>query len=121
MTDNICAFSFKKTVRLLKRSEFLRLSSFGEKIQNKYFIAVFTTGRFEEPRLGVTVSKRVGKAVTRNRIKRLVREYFRLEKHHIGNWDINIIAKKNVAGLSTAQIYSYLQKLFDKIQLDRRN
>jgi ribonuclease P protein component len=67
-------------------------------------------------RLGITVTKKVGNAVVRNRIKRLCREFFRLNKHKItGHWDINIIAKKQAADLSAKDVFSSLKHIFDRI------
>ena len=109
-------FSFTRENKLLKRFDFVRLSKTGVKIKSQLFIAAFHNGQFEKTRLGITVTRSVGCAVTRNRIKRLTREYFRLNKHKIiGNWDINIIAKKKASTASAAQTFSSLENLFDKI------
>ena len=109
-------FSFKKDDRILKRSEFLDLTRSGRKLQNDCFIAFFKPGRFDSPRLGITVTRKVGKAAQRNRIKRLVRDYFRLNRQHLNqNWDINIVAKKKAADLSSEKVDLFLQDLFEKI------
>ncbi|UCG06137.1 MAG: ribonuclease P protein component [Desulfobacterales bacterium] len=109
-------FSFTKADRLLKRNEFIQLSKVGRKLQNDHFIAVYAPGRLDRCRLGVTVTKKVGRAVERNRIKRLIREYFRLNRHLIlGKWDINVIAKKEAADLSSKEIFGSLQNIFERI------
>ncbi len=109
-------FSFTKEDRILKRNEFIQLSKFGRKLHQDYFIAIYAPGRFGRSRLGITVTKKVGGAVTRNRIKRFVREYFRLNRHLLsGEWDINIIAKKEAADLSSEKVFASLQDIFEKI------
>jgi len=88
----------------------------GEKTQNRHFIAIFSPGRFQRTRFGVTVARKVGNAPTRNRIKRFSREYFRLNRHVItGYWDINIIAKKRAADLSSKQAFLSLKEVFKNI------
>jgi len=88
----------------------------GKKTQNRHFIAIFSPGRFQRTRLGVTVARKVGNAPTRNRIKRFSREYFRLNRHIItGYWDINIIAKKKAADLSSEQAFLSLKDVFKNI------
>ncbi len=109
-------FGLKKTHKILNRYEFVKLSKYGKKLQDHYLIVVFLPGEFQCSRLGITVSKRVGNAVVRNRMKRLVREWFRMNKSCIqGCWDINVIAKKTAAGLTSHQVFMSLEKIFDKL------
>jgi ribonuclease P protein component len=109
-------FSFTKGDRILKRHEFIALAKSGRRIQNEYFIAVFSAGRHGRSRLGVTITKKVGGAVKRNRIKRLVREFFRLNRQLLsGEWDINIIAKNKIADITSEKACRSLQNIFNRI------
>ena len=66
-------------------------------------------------RIGITVSRKVGNAVVRNRIKRRVREYYRLHSIAVTkDWDFHVIAKKPAATLSFQQTVAMLDGLFDK-------
>lgn len=109
-------FSFVKADRLLKRKDFLRLSKTGSKYYNRHFLAIFFSGKTDKTRIGITVTKKIGRAVKRNRIKRYVREYYRVNKHTIkDHWDINIIVRKDVAGLTFSQVCSSLKNIFKHI------
>ncbi len=70
------------------------------------------TGR---PRLGVTVTRKVGNAVVRNRIKRQTREFFRRRRADLGCWDINVIAKRQAAGQDPEALRKDLEDLFDRL------
>jgi ribonuclease P protein component len=106
--------SFSKKDRLLKRSEFVRLSSCGQKRVNKHFVLFYAQGLTHKSRLGVTVSKKVGCAVIRNRVKRLCREYFRRNRHRfIESRDMSLIARKSTAGLLSDQTGNSLKTLFN--------
>jgi len=110
------SFTFTKTDRILKRREFIALSKSGIRVQNTEFIAYFLSARYKRSRLGVTVTKKVGQAVERNRIKRLVREFFRLNRHCLsGNWDISIIVKRQSAEITSEMAHRSLQNIFDRI------
>jgi ribonuclease P protein component len=108
--------SFTKAERILKRRDYVALSKSGRRVQNEHFIAYFAPSPHSGTRIGITVTKKVGSAVKRNRIKRLVREYFRLNRHSLsGKWDINIIAKRHIADLSSERAFRSLQELFERI------
>ncbi len=108
--------TFTKADRLRKRVEFLRLFHQGRRAHTSFFMAIFAPAAGPRNRLGVTVSKRVGSAVRRNRIKRLAREHFRQNRSRIrGLWDINVVAKKDAADLTTQEVFRHLQRLFDGI------
>jgi ribonuclease P protein component len=66
-------------------------------------------------RLGITVSKKVGNAVVRNRIKRWVRESYR-RLGHIGEIDVVVIAKPAAAESSYLATRLELRGLVDRVQ-----
>jgi ribonuclease P protein component len=54
-------------------------------------------------RLGITVTRKVGNAVRRNRIKRLVREWFRCRQQELSPCDLVVIAKRDFPQRATQQ------------------
>jgi len=107
----------KKTDKLLKRSEFVALSRKGRSVSDRYFIVAFRPNSLDRPRLGITVTKKTGNAVIRNRIKRVVREFYRLNRQRInGQWDINVIAKKAAVGVPSVRAHESLCALVDQIR-----
>lgn len=88
-------FTLKKNERLLKRAEFTAVNQNGEKYYTKNFLIILKPNGLDIARLGITISKKVGNSVKRNRIKRLIREFFRLNKKEIPKGlDIVIVALK---------------------------
>ena len=111
-------FGLKKADKLLNRSDFVALRS-GKSVSDRYFIVAFRPGVMERTRLGVTVTRKVGCAVIRNRIKRIVREFYRLNRKRIrGAWDINVIAKHGAAQMKTDRAFASLAALMDRIRGD---
>ena len=107
---------YPKSSRLLKRSDYRSLFKTGVKCSRKHFLCFYAHGRGEQTRLGITVSKKVGKAVTRNRIKRLCREFFRTNNRRLGEtWDVSIVARPSVAGVSRKQALRSLNDIFKVI------
>jgi len=91
------SFRFTRKERIAHPQDFKRVMKTGRKFASKNFIFFMKENEIEFHRLGVVVSKEVGSATYRNRIKRVCREFFRLHKHRIkGTFDIVILAKKDV-------------------------
>lgn len=108
--------TFSKGDRLLKRAEFLRLSEIGQKLHVPHFLLLYSAAETAFPRIGITVSRKIGKAIIRNRIKRIVRDYFRLRKRSFPPSDFNIIAKRGAGELSFSEIQAELDKAFARIK-----
>ena len=71
----------------------------------------------EEQRLGVTVSRRVGNAVVRNRIKRAVREWFRHRRGELAaGVDLVVIARQSSRGAAAGEIAGALDELLPLLQ-----
>ena len=67
-----------------------------------------------ESRLGMTVSRKVGNAVQRNRVKRLIREFFRVNYQRFREpVDFSVVAKKGAASLSLSQLFAELDRALD--------
>ncbi|WP_035277279.1 ribonuclease P protein component [Desulforegula conservatrix] len=107
---------FQKKDRLLIRSEFERIKSSGMKAQDRHLFAVFTPSETGRTRIGITVTKRVGNSVIRNRIRRFVREFYRLNRQLVkGAWDINFIARHSAAEAAHEDINACLMRICRKI------
>ena len=91
---------FPKNERLLNRKNFVNLNRLGKRYRTEHFTVISKQNGLGISRLGITVSKKIGKAVKRNKVKRLLREFFRLNKHCCPKgYDIVIIANNGADGL----------------------
>lgn len=86
--------SWQKNQRLLKRTEFQACYNQGEKNFTKLFL-VFVK-KAPNARIGLAVSKKNGNAVHRNRIKRILREFFRLHFARLLPYEFVVVPKKHV-------------------------
>lgn len=91
-------FSFPKSQRLLKRQQFTRTLDDGLKVVHPLFVMLSQKNEDSSvARLGLIVSKKNGKAVTRNRIKRRLREVFRHNKSSLLGYNTVVIARPRLA------------------------
>jgi ribonuclease P protein component len=106
---------FKRADRLVRPEEFAYVLRYGRRVRMDTFVVAVADrareGGSEGVRLGVTVSRRVGKAVVRNRVKRRIREWFRYERPRMqGNLDMVVVARRAAAGLSGRETAGVLKE-----------
>lgn len=108
----------KKTERLKKNYEFARIYRRGRFFPGKYLVLYILKNNMEINRLGVSVSKKIGKSVTRNRVKRLIRESYRYYEPFItGGLDIVITARKVETEYRFADILKELKYLLKRARI----
>jgi len=96
----------------LKRNwQFERIYREGNKYSDDLFVLYVLPNNTQETRIGLTVTKKVGISVQRNRIKRVIREVFRLLEEIIPGNDLVIIAKKAAVNLGYSQARDSLRFL----------
>ncbi|MGD2245715.1 MAG: ribonuclease P protein component [Candidatus Aminicenantes bacterium] len=89
--------TFAPAERIRKKKEFFHLYKKGKRYRGKYFNLVYLSSASSSSRIGVVVSKKVGNAVKRNKIKRWIRTLFRRNKNLLKiPLDIIVIVKKEI-------------------------
>jgi len=101
--------AFAKEKRLAKRREFLRVYETGQKLFSRYVVLFFAANDLPHSRIGITATKKLGKANIRNRLKRWTREVYRRQREPLGidgqSLDLVVNVKPNAAE-ATFQDYS---------------
>lgn len=118
--------AFPRTARILKRAEFRQIYENGFRVSSPLFAAFCFARPATEPqtgpRLGLTVPRAVGKAVERNRIKRRLREAFRLHRHEIEpQWDVVLNPRRSMLDASFAEVERALRKVIARCKSTTRS
>jgi len=111
----------KREFRLKRRQDFRRAFQAGHSVANRQFVVVlYRRAEDGQPRIGVSVSKKVGKAVVRNRVRRLVKE---VTRHWVPQlktgMDYVIIARVPAARMDFHQVKGSLLHLFKRARCFR--
>jgi ribonuclease P protein component len=116
----ISRLAFPPSFRLKRRPQFCDCYDRGRRFFSKSF-TLFVSEREDTGsswRLGLTVSRKIGKSVRRNRMRRLLREFFRLHQHDfILRADIVVVPKRGICvdSMDFAQVSAELGPLMQKI------
>lgn len=110
---------FPKQRRLRTRREYLAAQRSGARLHTAHFVLVLSLGPNPNgpSRLGVTVTRKIGGAVQRNRCRRVVREAFRLDPKMLPNGvDFVVVAKDGAPGLGLREVREEWGKVRSALQ-----
>ncbi|WP_283674037.1 ribonuclease P protein component [Butyricicoccus sp. Marseille-Q5471] len=95
----------KYTVSIKQNHEFRRTYHRGKYTANRYLVLYCRKNRLGQTRLGLTVSAKLGNAVQRNRVKRLLREAYRLHETEFATGaDFVLVARSRAVGATYKEI-----------------
>lgn len=105
---------------LKKNSDFRRLYSRGKSVVNPYMVLYCRRNNLGVNRLGYTVSTKLGHAVVRNRVRRRLREIYRLNSPSLKTgWDIVIVARSRCVEAKYAKMDSAFLEACGKLGLKK--
>ncbi len=110
-------YEFSRESRLVTPGQFQQVFKTPSRFGSSHFTILITPNTSQNCRLGLAIAKkRVKLAVQRNRVKRLVRESFRLHQHNLPNIDMVVMVKSGIDNLDNATITKQLEKIWRKIE-----
>ena len=106
-----------------KLSRLLNAKAFGPvfknpdcRVSNRHMLMLSLNSSLPSSRLGIVVAKKnIPTAVHRNRIKRILRESFRIRKTDFGTIDIVVLARKGLGSLENQEVRTQINTLFDEL------
>jgi len=110
-------FRLRKSQRIRSGLDFQRIYSEKRRVGDRFLLVFGSPNGMEITRFGLSVSRKHGNAVKRNRLKRLLREAFRLCQHDVPpGWDLILIPRQN-ADATLADFQNSLVELTHRLQL----
>ncbi|GAB4296599.1 MAG: ribonuclease P protein component [Thiohalomonadaceae bacterium] len=111
------AYGFPRNRRLLRPQEFQRIFKGADwRIAGAAFTLLAAANTLGYPRLGVALAKRqVRHAVERNRIRRQLRESFRLHQHQLGGIDIVVLGRAGIDTLSSQELRAAIDRSWEAL------
>src|SRR5699024_3264048 len=101
-----------KRYRLRNNREFKKVFDNGKNFWNRNLILYRKKNDLDRTRLGITITRKFGNAVVRNRVRRRLNEIYRLNLYRINDgYDLVIIPKKNAVDLSYEELKSALEHI----------
>lgn len=111
-----CRRTFPKSLRLLDKAEYDAVFSNALKVGDQYFLLLARANPQGHARLGLAISKKQARlAVQRNRLKRLVRESFRVRQEALPSADIVVLARRGAADTPSPELAVALDRLWRKL------
>ena len=89
-----------------KTADFKRVYKFGKAASNRFFVMYVLPNDRNQTRLGLSIGKKIGKAVVRNKLRRWIKEFFRLNVIDLDCADIVVVARSFAGELAISGRYS---------------
>ena len=106
---------FPRRERLTRRSEFLRAYQEGARWTSGPFVCYIVRQAGQGRKLGCAVSRKVGRAVVRNRIKRYIREVYRRHRSRlIDDIHLVVVARATSTDMNYDECAAAMQRIFQK-------
>jgi ribonuclease P protein component len=107
---------FGVELRLRSKPQFDAIYASGRRLDDRFFGLRVKANGLTHPRIGLAVAvKTAGSAVTRNRLRRLVRESFRLAQHELPPVDVVVAAKFPAVEAPAATLRASLAALWNRV------
>jgi len=105
-----------KNERIIHARDYEKIRSFGQRYKAGPFIVIVAKNELGYRRIGISVSKKAGKSVVRNRLRRVIKEYFRTNKEKFPtSSDILFICRESVESIRPAELAEIIEPLFDRL------
>ena len=102
-------------MRLRRRAEFLHVQHGGHKLRRRHVMLFVLASQHPSSRIGFTVSRKVGGAVVRNKVRRRLREIVRQHENLLAaGWDYVVIASPSAASATFHQLHEDVHHLLAK-------
>jgi ribonuclease P protein component len=102
---------------LKKPSEFSKVYKRGKSYADKNIVIYYMPNQLGMTRVGFSISKKVGNAVVRNRVRRFIKESLRVNFTNIGNYDLVFVARVRSSQVDYHEITRSLKYIFKKISI----
>jgi ribonuclease P protein component len=105
-----------KQAKMIKTDDFSSVFNFRKRYSLQYLAMHYQPNTLQRPRLGLVVGKKTAKlAVSRNYMRRVLREFFRLNQHEICHVDLIIRVQKKFDKVDFIQIKQEFDTLIAKL------